>query len=89
MERQDSLCDPRSATRAACNCVELETGRMSDADQCAQMCQEAAAVAVRRNGVSVEIRLLAEDGYHLWHWAGSVPAAMVELAAVPVVGGLQ
>ena len=39
---------------AACNCVELETGRMSDADQCAQMCQEAAAVAVRRNGVSVE-----------------------------------
>ena len=62
---------------------------MSDADQCAEMCQEAAAVAVRRNGVSVEIRLLAEDGYHLWHWAGSVPAAMVELAATPVVGGAQ
>ena len=62
---------------------------MSDADQCSSMASEAAAAAIRHNGVRIEIKLLCADGYRLWTWAGKVPETMVMLAAVPVVGGEQ
>lgn len=60
-----------------------------DADQCCKLAQEAAAAAIRHGGVSIEIRLLCANGYHLYTWTGQPPAALVELAALPVQGGEQ
>ncbi|MFN7610653.1 MAG: hypothetical protein ACK5QX_06910 [bacterium] len=57
-----------------------------DADQCTRMLAEAAAVASRHSGVTVQITLLCENGYHLWQWAGTPSPALERLAAMPVQG---
>lgn len=62
---------------------------MTDADQCSSMASEAAAAAIRHNGVSIEIKLLADDGWHLWAHYGTPSEQQVLLAAVPVTGGTQ
>lgn len=59
-----------------------------DATQCQRMAEDAAAAAAR-DGISIEIRLLTQRGYLLWHWSGTVPPALQELAAAVPVGGRQ
>lgn len=61
----------------------------SDATQCQRMAADAADAAERFGGISIEIRLFAGDGYHLWRYEGTLPQAMADLAAVEPVGGTQ
>lgn len=63
--------------------------READLSQCAALAAEAAAVAVRNGGVSIEIKLLCDDGYHLFAHYGTPSEQQVLLAAVPVTGGTQ
>ena len=60
-----------------------------DAQQCERILAAAADAAARYGAITVSITLLTERGYHLWQHTGQPPAALVELAAQPVVGGEQ
>lgn len=55
-----------------------------DAQQCERILAAAADAAARYGGITVQITLLTERGYHLWQHTGQPPAALVELAAAPV-----
>lgn len=62
---------------------------MNDAQHCERILAAAADAAARYGAVSVSINLMTERGWHLWQHVGQPPAALVELAAQPVVGGEQ
>jgi hypothetical protein len=53
------------------------------------MAAEAAAIALREGGVSIEITLLAANGYHCWRWLGTPSEAQMALAAAPTFGAVQ
>ena len=60
-----------------------------DATQCQRMAADAADAAERFGGISIEIRLFCEDGFHLWRHEGTLPQAVADLAAVEPIGGAQ
>ncbi len=60
-----------------------------DTAQCAAMAAEAAAVALREGGVSIQITLLAGDGFHCWRWEGTPSEQQMALAAAPTFGAVQ
>lgn len=55
-----------------------------DADHCARMLAAAADAAARYGGITVQITLLTERGYHLYQHVGQPPEALLALASVPV-----
>ena len=61
----------------------------SDATQVERMLVAARDAAAQYGAVSVQITLVTERGWHCWQHMGQPPEAMVELAALPVVGGEQ
>jgi hypothetical protein len=60
-----------------------------DTNQCCKLAQEAATASAAYGGISIEIRLLTERGYHLYSWTGQPPEALLALASVQPIGGEQ